>query len=106
MYLLLERISLDAENVLKKAKETPLVHEGSPLQVTADYVPTEDRSILMVTNLSPDINVETLTNFVESKKNTFVLKIFLGKHGKAVVILEEEIKSICGSLIKDYSTHQ
>ncbi|XP_046838994.1 uncharacterized protein LOC124433277 [Xenia sp. Carnegie-2017] len=82
----------DAENVLKKAKETLLVHEESPLQVTADYVPTEDRSILMVTNLSPDINVETLKNFVESKKNTFVLKIFLGKHGKAVVILEEEMK--------------
>ncbi|XP_046856440.1 uncharacterized protein LOC124449537 isoform X2 [Xenia sp. Carnegie-2017] len=84
--------SEDAENVLKKAKETPLVHEGSPLQVTADYVPTEDRSILMVTNLSPDISMETLKDFVESKKNTDVLKIFLGKHGKAVVILEEEMK--------------
>ncbi|XP_046856480.1 uncharacterized protein LOC124449563 isoform X3 [Xenia sp. Carnegie-2017] len=84
--------SKDAENVLKKAKETPFVHEGRPLQVTADYVPTEDRSILMVTNLSPDINVETLKNFVESMKNTVVLKIFLGKHGKAVVVLEEEMK--------------
>ena len=94
MYMLLERISLDAQNVLKKAKETPLVHEGRPLQVTADYVPTEDRSILMVTNLSPDTNVETLKNCVETKKQTDVIKIILGKHGKAVIILQEEIKGI------------
>ena len=87
--------------MLKRAKEKLLVINECPVQVTADYIPSEDRSILMATNLSPYTDLETFKNFVEEKKNTFVLKIFLGKHGKAVVILEEEIKGICGSMMKD-----
>ena len=70
------------------------VLNGCPVQVTADYIPSEDRSILMATNLSPDTTVETLKNFVETKKQTDVIKIVLGKHGKAVIILQEEIKGI------------
>jgi hypothetical protein len=82
-------ICLDAQNVLKKVNETSLKLEGNVLKVSTE--PTHDRSILLAKNLNPKTSKETLQNFVESTKSVDVLNVVLGKDGKAIVILKNEI---------------
>ncbi len=77
--------------MLKKANETPLKLEGNLLKVNAEFEPTHDRSILLAKNLNPKTSKETFQNFVESTKNVDVLNVVLGKDGKAIVILQNEI---------------
>ena len=82
---------LDAQCVLKKTNETSLKLEDNLLKVSAEFEPTHDRSILLAKNLNPKTSEETFQNFVESTKNVDVLNVVLGKDGKAIVILKNEI---------------
>ena len=77
--------------MLKKANETPLKLENNVLKVSAVFEPTHDRSILLAKNLNPKTSKETFQNFVESTKSVDVLNVILGKDGKAIVILKNEI---------------
>jgi hypothetical protein len=77
--------------VITKANEKPLTLEGNVLKVSTVFEPTHDRSILLAKNLNPKTNKETFQNFVESTKNSDVLNVVLGKDGKAIVILKNEI---------------
>ena len=86
-----EPVYLDAQNVLRKAEETPLKLEGNVLTVSSTLEPTHDQSILLVTNLNPKTSKETLKNFVESTRNADVLKVVIRKDCKAIVILNNEI---------------
>jgi hypothetical protein len=72
-------ICLDAQNVLKKANETPLKLEGNLLNVSSVFEPTHDRSILLAKNINPETNEETFKSFVEVKKKADVLNLFMGK---------------------------
>ena len=54
-------------------------------------MPTHDQSILLAKNLNPKTSKETLQDFVESTKNADVFNVVLGKDGKAIVILKDEI---------------
>ena len=77
--------------MITKANEKPLTLEGNVLKVSTVFEPTHDRSILLAKNLNPKTNKETFQNFVESTKNSDVLNVVLGKDGKAIVILKNEI---------------
>ena len=77
--------------MLKKANETSLKLEDNVLKVSTVFEPTHDRSILLAKNLNPKTSKETLQNFVESTKSVDVLNVVLGKDGKAIVILKNEI---------------
>ncbi|XP_028411312.1 uncharacterized protein LOC114533887 isoform X2 [Dendronephthya gigantea] len=79
------------QNILRAANEKPFILDNNPLTVTTKLEPTHDKSILLVKNLSLSTSKETLRDFVETKKNTDVLNVVPGKHGKAIVILESEI---------------
>ena len=83
--------TLDADDVVEKAKETPLQLEGNTLTVSSVFVPTHDQSILLAKNLNPKTTKETLENFVESTKNVEVFNVILGKDGNAIVILKSAI---------------
>ena len=61
------------------------------LKVSTVFEPTHDRSILLAKNFNPKTSKETLQNFVESTKSVDVLNVVLGKDGKAIVILKNEI---------------
>jgi hypothetical protein len=80
--------------VLTKANETPLKLEGNVLKVSTVFEPTHDRSILLAKNLNPKTSKETFQNFVESTKSVEVLNVVLGKDGKAIVILKNEIGTV------------
>ena len=82
--------------MLTKANETPLKLEGNLLKVSIVFEPTHDRSILLAKNLNPKTSKETFQKFIESTKSVDVLNVVLGKDGKAIVILKNEIgRYIC-----------
>ena len=77
--------------MLKKAKKTRLKLEGNFLIVKPVLEPTHYKCILLINNLNPRTDEETLKDFIESTKNVVVLKVVFGKDGKAIVILENQI---------------
>ena len=77
--------------MLKRAKETRLKLEGKFLIVKPVLEPTHYKSILLINNLNPRTDKETLKDFIESTKNVVVLKVVFGKDSKALVILKNEI---------------
>jgi hypothetical protein len=61
------------------------------LKVSTVFEPTHDRSILLAKNLNPKTSKETFQTFMESTKSVNVFNVVLGKDGKAIVILKNEI---------------
>ena len=82
------------QNILRASNKKPFILDGNPLKVSTDLEPTHDRSILLLKNLSPSTNKDTLKDFVETTKNADVFNVVPGKDGKAIVILRSEI-GIC-----------